>query len=621
MKKPKKKQVSYQINPMNYVILSEQEKIAVLRQFTTIMLAIEKKVRITIINQIINTDYAGEHYSYAEKMVYFTSKQDLGSELFGTGFKSVRLDEPLEFKVKAERMKHMEMESGEVYRAYNVHSFSRGITPAWINQLSSICSMINIDISPMKPGAARRALLTHANTLDGRLGLRAKEEAAQAREVNDLLQKQMTSVFDVGITAIVSAPDEKTLKKNCREFERNARWRQISCLAIGGVQKEVLDGRGPKFLFEANSVTAFYPFESSDLIEADGAGGVYLGTNDLTGTPVIYDYLRRTNYNMIVLGASGFGKSVAAKTYIDNFYHMMKSRYPNQPFKSYILDLHGEYVQLAKYLNMDVMDLMARDEMGLDPFALLQTSDAAVDLLAEVSKMPPKLKSITLSMAHGVKSVAEMVQRLESDTTAKAADCQQAAEFLSQFVGGDLAAMFKGELKIKDRTIISLRKATESDTNSMLISLALQKIWRDIRDAPRHEAKLIVIEEAWFVLRLPETAAILSNIARSGRKENCHLLVMTQDIDEVLGNEHGKAVIKNSATLLMLGLKPATVESLKQILDLSDKECNEIKNLAKGNAIMRADRNRIKLQIKPTADQLKQFDTAATGFVPTGQDA
>ena len=123
-----------------------------------------------------------------------------------------------------------------------------------------------------------------------------------------------------------------------------------------------------------------------------------------------------------------------------------------------------------------------------------------------------------------------------------------------------------------------------------------------------------MIEEAWFALRMESTASILSNIARSGRKENCHLIVMTQDIDEVLGSEHGAAVIKNSATVMLHALKPATATVLQGVLDLSDKERDEIVGLDKGQAIMRADHNRIKMQVRPTPEQLARFNTAATGL-------
>ena len=393
-------------------------------------------------------------------------------------------------------------------------------------------------------------------------------------------------------------------------------------MSVPGKQGETaMNGWGPRFLFEGASCAAFYPFVSSTLLEIDGAGGVYMGANEFDGTPVVYDYLRRTNYNMTVLDSSGSGKSVSAKTYLDNFRAMMRDKYGDAPVKMYILDLHGEYVALRDYLGMDVVDLMSRDEMGLDPFRLLPTSDAAVDLLADVSEMPPALRSITLARAEGCRTVSELVERLGAEDGRDAGRCGEAAAHLAMFARGNLSGMFRGELRISDRTILSLRKASESNINSMLISLALQKIWLDIRDAPAHVAKVLVVEEAWFALRMESTASILSNIARSGRKENCHLIVMTQDIDEVLGSGHGAAVIKNSATVMLHALKPATATVLQRVLDLFDKERDEIVGLDKGQAIMRADHNRIKMQVRPTPEQLARFNTAATGLAATAAAA
>lgn len=56
---------------------------------------------------------------------------------------------------------------------------------------------------------------------------------------------------------------------------------------------------------------AFYPFVSADLIETPG--GIFLGVNRLTGAPVIYDPWLRMNYNILIVGKSGSGKSYLSK--------------------------------------------------------------------------------------------------------------------------------------------------------------------------------------------------------------------------------------------------------------------------------------------------------------------
>ena len=615
--------VTYRVDPANYAILSEHEKSAVLRGFVGIVRAAGRRVTLTVMNRAATAVVGGEAHGYLEKSVHLTSAHDLGPALLGGGFRAVRLDRPLEFRVDREAMASMRMAEGGWWRAYVVHRFPHSIRPAWINDLAEICSVTAVDIAPIRPGAARRTLVSHANTLESRPGRRHHEEAADARAVNDMLQRQETTAYDCRITAVVTGADPAGLARNCALFERNARWRQIGAMAVAGRQADtLLRGWGSHFVFEESSCAAFYPFRSADMIEADGAGGVYLGTNEITGAPVVYDYLRRTNYNMTVLGSSGSGKSVTAKTYVDNFFAMVREKYgAEHRVMSYVLDLHGEYVRLAGRWGMGVLDLAGRGRMGLDPFALLPTADQAADLLTDVAGMPPNLKSLAVSKSAGAGSVEGMVGGLRADGTGDAEDCRKAATYLAQFAGdGGIAEMFRGDAGMRDRTVISMRGAAKTALNAMLISLALQRAWRDMLAAPRHVPKLLVIEEAWFLLAMPGTAAILDNMARSGRKENVHMLVMTQDVDEMLNSDHGAAVIKNSATVVLLGLTPASATLLQKALDLSDSERDEVSSMGKGQAIMRADRNRIKVRVRPTDEQLRLFNTAAEGFAaPAGE--
>lgn len=618
--RPKRADITYRIMPENYVMLSEQERDAALRNFVDIIRAVEKRMTLQIINKAIGIDVAGNNYDYVDRSVYLSSKQDLGGVILNTKLRSTRLEKPLEFPIHREQANHLEMTSGGFWRAYVVHNFPRSIRPTWINELASLCSMVSVDIKLINPPAARRFLVTHANTLESRRGQRHLEEAAEARSVNDMLQNQETSIYDVGITAVVTAADQSLLKSSCKEFERSVKWRQIGCLSVAGKQAETLSGWGTRFAYPAASCAAFYPFLSSDMLEADGAGGVYLGTNELTGSPVVYDYLRRTNYNMVVLGTSGVGKSVTVKTYIDNFYRMMREKYGgDQRIITHVLDLHGEYVALADHFKWDVMDLTGHGELGLDPFRLFSSSSTAVSVLADATDMPIELRSLVISRAEGVKSVAELYDKLHEDNTSDSEECRKAAIYLAEFVSGDLAAMFTGEKGISDRTVISMRGATKNRIDLMLIALTLKRIWEEMRRLPIYVPKLLIIEEAWFLLQMPSTAAILGDIARSGRKENVHMIVMTQDIDEVLRNEHGQAVIKNAASVMLLALAKSSTEMLKSVLDLSDSECRQIMGLGKGQVIMRADRtNRIKLKVGTTPEQLEMFNTAASGLVEPG---
>ena len=312
-KKPEKKitYISYRMRPTNYTILSEEEKTDVLKRFMGIMKGSEENgFRMSIMNSPANITVSGDDTpkSFVERAVYVTSKYDMGSELMSGGFMQSRLEKPVQFEVEEEKRKALKLKNYGWFRAYAVYDFSRSIQPAWIGKLAQICAIVNIDVKNIRAEKASSMLLSHANTLATKLGKRHQIEAAEAREINDMLIQNETSIYEVCITVLVSAEDEKSLKEQCKEFEKQARRRQIKVMAIAGKQTDTLEGWGKKFLFSEFSCTAFYPFTSSDMLESSSTGGVYLGTNELTGVPVIYNYLLRKNYNMTILGASGAGK-------------------------------------------------------------------------------------------------------------------------------------------------------------------------------------------------------------------------------------------------------------------------------------------------------------------------
>ena len=612
-KRPKRRDVTYRLSPTDYVILPPERKDEVLENFVRMLKASEKKLRISIVNRGVTAEVVGKEMTYVEKTVYLTSKFDMGSSIASNGFFATRLDEPLEFPIRTEKLNCLEMQDGTFQKAYTIFQYSRSISPAWINVLASMASMVHIDIIPLTPSAAKRSLITHANTLEGKRGQRYHDEAADARYVNDMLAKQETSLYEVRIAAIVSAPDMKELKARCKEFERNARWRQIRYLSVAGKQRETQAGWGAKFLYDLRSLATFYPFESSDLIEADGAGGVYLGRNEMNGTPIVYDYLNRTNYNMLVLGASGSGKSVTIKTYLDNFLAMMRHKYGKQDMMSAIFDTHGEYVSMAERFGMNVVNLMDREEIGVDPFKLLKKKSDAVNILAEISKMPANMRSICMARSDGIGSTEELVKRLYDEDSVDKEDCRQAATYLASYTKGDMARVFRGEMQMKKNSIIYFREADHRNVNDcMLISLVLQKVWNEMREAPKEMPKLLVIEEAWFMLKIEATTEILLDIIKSGRKENVHLMVVTQEIDDVLKNPHASALINNCDTLIALRMQSHSAGQLKKVAKLSDTEMGEIPRLDKGQLILRATNTMIKMKVKPTEEQMKTFSTTTT---------
>ena len=598
--------VTHRIEPSNYYTLSEEERAAKLRGFVGIISRMESRLEIIISGRRVEVGGVG----YLEKSVHLSSAQDMGEAISDGGFRSVRLDAPYRVEPERELAGHMVVD-GRLCRAYVLYDMSRSITPAWVNRLYEICGAVVVRMWPLAPVRARRMLLAHANVTGARAGQRHLEESGMATYVRDLIEKGESSAVEVAVSLLVYGANRAELAANCRRFERDAAWRQVRCASIRGMQRGMLQGRGHRFLFELGSCAAFYPFESANMIEEGESGGVYLGVNTVNGTPVIYDYLRRVNSNVTFVGESGRGKSTTAKTYVANFLDTARSKYgEDHRVMLCVVDPHGEYVPLAAGFGAEVMDIEGRQRMGLDPFKVFDNPSKAASLLADASGMPPGLRSVAVSAAAGCRSIPGLVRKLTGGSGPHRQDQVRAASYLLQFTEGDAARIFRGRPAMADRVIYTMRKADKSSLNAMIISMVMARAWRAMRDAPRHVPKLFVIDEGWFVSSMESTGQILEDIARSGRKENVHLLFLSQEPSDILDNPYGQSVLNNSATIFLFGLKADLARKLQVVLRLSDTERGEVEGLERGHAILRADDHRIRLQVRPTASQLSRFNTA-----------
>ena len=97
-----------------------------------------------------------------------------------------------------------------------------------------------------------------------------------------------------------------------------------------------------KHTFDRNAMSTVFPFFNS---EVGHENGIPLGFNRQTGLPILYDNFSPslTNYNMIIFGKSGAGKSVTIKTLSARSSILMG-------IESLALDAEGEYGAVAESL-------------------------------------------------------------------------------------------------------------------------------------------------------------------------------------------------------------------------------------------------------------------------------
>ena len=109
------------------------------------------------------------------------------------------------------------------------------------------------------------------------------------------------------------------------------------------------------------SLRVFIPFSEADLFDR---GGFYYGINQISKSIIVYNRLKGQNYNGLILGSSGSGKSFFTKKEII-------STLLNRPEDYvYVIDPDGEYGPLAKAFGGSVIDIAPGNGIYINPLDL-----------------------------------------------------------------------------------------------------------------------------------------------------------------------------------------------------------------------------------------------------------
>jgi DNA helicase HerA-like ATPase len=135
--------------------------------------------------------------------------------------------------------------------------------------------------------------------------------------------------------------------------------------------------------------------------------------------------------------------------------------------------------------------------------------------------------------------------------------------------------------------------------------LALDAIWRDIdtpqpagpagpRVVPAAPARrLVVVDEAWLLLRDGEGARFLFRMSKAARKRSAGLTVVTQDAADVLGSDLGLAVVSNAATQVLMRQAPQAIDAVTAAFALTAGEARMLLNAPQGEGLLVAGHLRV----------------------------
>ncbi len=146
------------------------------------------------------------------------------------------------------------------------------------------------------------------------------------------------------------------------------------------------------------------------------------------------------------------------------------------------------------------------------------------------------------------------------------------ADRLEKFVKGSLVGVFDQQTNVEIRnplTVFSIREL-EDELRPIAMYLILDFIWTKIRRDTKR--RLLIVDEAWYMMKYPDSALFLNSIAKRARKYYLGLTTITQDVEDFLSVELGKSIIQNSSMQILLKQSSAAIEEVAKVFYLSEGE-------------------------------------------------
>jgi hypothetical protein len=295
---------------------------------------------------------------------------------------------------------------------------------------------------------------------------------------------------------------------------------------------------------------------------------------------------------------------------------------------AWIIDPKGEYEQLAAFCGTEPIRFRSGGSLRLNPLDPMIGGDAQLALLRSIAavmlgrNLRPE-EDACLERAHHEAvieannrntqpTIPQVVNRLlePSDATAHelrtsivrlAEDGRQLALALRRMGAGDLRGMFDGptsrDLDLSGRLVVfNLREVKDVARPILMACTAawLQGSWAR-NDGVR---RIVVLDEAWVVLRHLAIARWLREswkLARQYGVQNIAVMHRLSDLTAAgdAGSEQvqlAKGLLEDSETRVIYRQSPGEVEQARELLGLTQTECDQIPTLERGEALWRVGR-------------------------------
>jgi type IV secretory pathway VirB4 component len=495
----------------------------------------------------------------------------------------------------------------KIARTFFVISYPRFLTDNWFSPIINLDRIfdVSIFIHPIETEKILSQFQKKVAEVQSQISIRESKGLVRdpmldtayrdLEALRDQLMQAQQKMFDVGLYITIYGDNENELFKAENEIKSILESKLVYIKPALFQQEEGFKSVIPigTDLLEihqklnSDPLASIFPFVSFDLTSDKG---ILYGINRHNSGLIIFDRFSLENYNSITIATSGSGKSFTTKLEI-----LRTLMFDTDVI---VIDPEREYEYLAEAVGGRYFNISLSSDHHINPFdlpiptaeettadvirrnvielvglfrimlgGLTPEEDSLIDRAitetyalkditpdSDLSNAEPPLLSDLEMVLSGMEGSDSILQRLTKYTKGSW------ATFLNQ----------PSNVDISRRLVVFSIRDMEEELKPVAMYLVTHFIWNAVRK--NLKKRLLVVDEAWIMMKSEDTASFLYGIAKRGRKYYLGLATITQNIDDFMKNQYGVPIVTNSSIQILLKQSPSSIEHLQETFKLTDEE-------------------------------------------------
>ena len=386
---------------------------------------------------------------------------------------------------------------------------------------------------------------------------------------------------------------------------------------------------------DTTSLATTFPLTSAEL---SGDSGVLYGVNSQNGSFIIFDRFSLENSNMTVFATSGAGKSYFVK--LESLRSLMFGT------EIIIIDPEAEYKALTEAVGGQYISFSFTSQSKINPFDLSQVYEKGENnlglkilslhsllkiIMGQITPIQEALLDRALVDTYKSKGITQdpetqtkeppLMEDLYKILIGKEVpEALDLAARIEKFVMGSFVGIFDKQTNVEITnpfTVFSV-KELEDALRPIAMFIILDFIWTRVKKDLK--PRLLVVDEAWHMMKYQDSAQFLWSIVKRARKYYLGLTTITQDVQDFLSIDIGHAILTNSAIRVLMKQSPAAIDIIGNTFYLTNGERQLLLGAIVGQGIFFAGNNHAPITVVASPEEHKLITTKPQELLQNEQE-